>query len=149
MVNIIKELLQKASRNPDVRELAIEIIAGSDEPIYAIYNWVKTHLYYLPDPIKADGDELEMFTSPIRLVSDYREGKTIAEDCDSHAMLTVALYRSIGVKANVVLVSYTGNGYDHAYAEVWSDQLARWITIDTTDRYPVGWEHPCTSRLVI
>jgi len=144
IANSIRDFLAKAAHSTDVRDLAVEITAGSTEPVYAIYQWIKDNVHYIPDPVNN-----EQFTSLIRLVKDYRSGKTIAEDCDSHAMLATALYRSIGINAHVVLADYTGNGWEHAYSQVYSDNLGNWIDIDTTSWQPFGWIVPYRKHMII
>ena len=37
----IRYLLEKSSRSEEVRQLAIEITAGQEDPIAAVYDWVK------------------------------------------------------------------------------------------------------------
>jgi len=145
----IKYLLGKASEAPEVRMLAIEITGGSEDPISAIYNWVKTHVHYVPDPVSGT-DTIELFISPVRMVKDFNAGTTIGGDCDDIALLTTALYRSIGIQANVVLVDQDGGGLDHAYCVVWSDKLQKWINSDpSAPELPLGWELQLASKIII
>ena len=148
IVSSMKDFLNKSSYSPEVREMAVEITAGSQNPIYDIHKWVKTNLHYAQDPVR-DGQDIEMFTSPVGLVKDYREGKSIAEDCDSHAMLVTALCQSIGIPARVVLTSYDNGNYTHAYSQVWSEELNKWLDVDTTTDYPIGWVIPYSSIMII
>jgi len=144
----IRYLLAKASKSEAVRQQAVQIIAGAPDPILAIHSWVRENLSYIPDPVN-NGQEIEMFTSPVKLVNDHNSGHAIGEDCDSHAILTVALFQSIGIAAHVVLAGYNGNDFEHAYCQVFSQPLDRWIDVDTTTDYPVGWVHPTTRELVV
>lgn len=146
VINSIKDFMDKSSQDDEVRQLAVEII--SDNPIHDIHTWVRSNLKYVPDPVR-NGQGIEQFTSPIRLVREYREGKVIGEDCDSHAMLVAALYQSVGLPSHVALADYSGGGYEHAYAIVWSDPLSMWLDVDTTTKYPLGWLQPYHKILII
>ena len=114
----INYLLDKAKQEPRVRELAVGIISDKPDPIAAVYDWVKTNVKYVPDPVKT-----ELFISPVKMVNDFYEGKQLAEDCDGMAILAVALYRSVGIESNVVIFDTKGEGYDHAIAQAYSDKL--------------------------
>ena len=140
----VKRLLEVASHAPEVRRLAIQITSDREDKITAIYDWVKQHVQYVPDPTS-----IELFVSPVRIVKDYYECKTIGEDCDGHAILVTALCRSIGINSNVVLIDSLGNGLDHAFSEVWSEKLNCWINVDTTSEYPIGWIYKYSQRIVV
>jgi len=140
----IRRILGVASHAPEVRRLAIQITSDREDKITAICDWVKQHIQYVPDPTS-----IELFVSPIRIVNDYYECKTIGEDCDGHAILVTALYRSIGIDSHVVLIDSAGNGLDHAFSEVWSEKLNCWINVDTTSEYPIGWVYQYSQRIVI
>ena len=145
----IKYLLGKASEAPEVRMLAIEITSGSEDPISAIYDWVKTHVHYVPDPVSGT-DTIELFISPVRMVKDFNAGTTIGGDCDDIALLITALYRSIGIQANMVLIDQTGHGYDHAYCEVFSEKLGKWINSDpSAPQFPLGWNIKAFAKITI
>ncbi len=145
----ITYLLGKAVETPEVRTLAVAIIYESQDPISAIYEWVKVHVKYVPDPVSGS-DTIELFISPVRMVKDFNAGMTIAGDCDDLALLTTALYRSIGIPANVVLVDQDGDGLDHAYCVVWSDKLNQWINSDpSAPELPLGWELQLASKITV
>jgi len=131
-------LLDLAAKSFEVRQHAIEISADSQDKIAAVYDWVKAHVSYVPDPIGATGNEIEMFISPVRMVEDFSRGLSPAGDCDDHALLLTALYRALGMKSNVVLVDF-GSGISHAYCRVKSEKLGEWIVSDTTSDTPLGW----------
>ena len=144
----ITYLLDKSSQEEKVRLLVVEIIQDGQNPIAAIYDWVKKNVTYISDPI-VDGDQSELFISPAKMVNDYYEGKHLAGDCDDHALLNVALLRSIGIKSNVVLLDQKGDGYNHAVAQAYSEEAEKYIIIDTTVSFPLGWEEHYVRRLVI
>jgi len=140
-------LLDKSSQDDSVRTLAINITANSSDKIAAVYDWVKENIAYVEDPIDNNGITSELFISPIRMVKDYNEGKTLAGDCDDHALMCTALYRSIGLKSNIVLLARHDIEYDHAVCEVESN--LGMLTIDTTGNTPPGWQETYTKKLVI
>ena len=142
----IKYLLSKSAKSPEVRQLAIEITAGSQD-ISTIHDFVRDTVKYVPDPVT--NGNIELFTSPIKMVKDYRAGITIGEDCDGIAILTTALYCSVGIRARVALVDQSGDGLDHAYCEVFSDKLGQWINSDPSAPLPLGWVIPYHQKIVI
>jgi len=145
----IRYLLDKASQSEEVRQLAIDITSSSQDPIASIYGFVKQKVTYTPDEERGFGD-IELFISPVRMVKDYRAGISIAGDCDDMALLTVALCRSIGIESNVVLLDTGGKGVDHAIAEVYSEKLETWITLDpSAPEVPLGWIEHHVERIKV
>ena len=144
--NGIQYLLDKASSSPEVRMLAIEIVADKQDRIAAIYDFVRTTVKYVPDPV-ADGG-IELFISPVRMVKDYRVGMVLGGDCDDMALLTTALCRSIGIQSNVVLIDSVGKGFDHAYCQAHSDKLGM-INVDSSAPVPLGWAIQYQQKVVV
>jgi len=142
----VKYLLEKSDSSEEVKKLATEITAGKPDPVKAIFDWVRLHVKYVPDP----GDD-ELFISPIKMVESYRLNKPMEEDCDGFSLLTVALLRAIGRESNVCFVAQTSNGeYDHAVCRVFSKELNRYIYLDTsTMAVPCGWESKFFKMRVI
>ena len=141
-------LLRKAELSEEVRTLAVQITQNGND-ISAIYDWVKANLRYVPDPVRGMGD-VELFISPARQVKDYNAGLAIAGDCDDFALLTVALCRAVGIRANIVLLDTIDNGIDHAIAEVYSEKLERWIMLDATGEcLPLGWLESYYERIIV
>jgi transglutaminase-like putative cysteine protease len=141
----VNKQLENAAHSEEVRHFAIDITGDPNkDPILAIYQWVKNNLRYVPDPV-----DIELFTSPVRLVKSFHMNESIAEDCDGHAIFTTALYRSIGIPAHVVFVNSNGGDIDHAITTVWSEKLSRWIDVDTTAQFPMGWEFKYSTRITI
>jgi len=148
IIDSIKYLLDKSAHSEEVRSLAIQITCDSQDKISSIYDWVKPNFAYIPDPIGASGDEIELFISPIKVVRDFNQGLNLGGDCDDHALLNTALYRALGMPSNVVLMD-SGNGIDHAYCRVKSEKLGRWVNADTTTNAPLGWVFPAKQEIVI
>ena len=142
----MRYLLDKASYSDEVRQLAIEIVDYKPEPISAIYDWVKENVRYTPDPVR--NGQIELFTSPIRMIKDYREGRPMAEDCDGISLLTASLLRSLGYQSNIVLLDTRGQGFDHAVTQVILN--GNTIMLDaSTNKYPLGWEEHYYQKVVI
>lgn len=149
VVDSLVYLLDKASHSQEVRTLAIQITQNSQDKISAMYTFLKSSVSYIHDPIGATGNEIELFVSPIVMVDNYSRGIKPSGDCDDMALLSTALFRSIGMRANIVLVDCVGQGIDHAFCEVYSDALGRFLDFDVTTDYPVGWSHPYHNRISI
>jgi len=142
-------LLDKAAHSQEVRNLAVQVTQDSQDKISAIYNFVKNNVSYIPDPVGADGSDIELFISPVVMVNMYEKGIRPSGDCDDMALLGTALFRAIGIKSNIVLVDSGGGGIDHAFSEVWSDKLGKWIDFDVTVKHPLGWLHPYHQKIVV
>lgn len=141
-------LLEQSSHSTEVRDLAVEITAGTPSPINAIFNWIKKNVNYVSDPVRVDGI-IELFISPVRMVQDYKAGKTLGGDCDDQSLLATALYRAIGMPSNVVLLNQVGRGYDHAVSRVYSEKLTDFIMVDPTADLPLGWrEFSVESKII-
>lgn len=141
----IKYLLNKASESEEVRKLAVEVTDSKPDPIAAIYDFIKNSVRYVPDPT----NNTELFISPVKMVRDYNQKIPIGGDCDDMALLAVALYRSIGIKSNVVILDTRGQGLDHAVAQAYSDIAKRYITVDSASQYPLGWEEKYFNKVEV
>ena len=142
----IKYLLQVSSVDENIRRHALEITAGK-EPIPAIFDWVRENVKYVPDPVEQSGSIIELFISPVRMLSDFQKGQVAAGDCDDHALLNVALLRSLGIESKVILIDQEGNGYNHALAVAKTQDGELWV--DTTSPKPLGWVDHYVRRLDI
>ena len=139
----MRRMLAEASHDTDLRDLAVSVVHGS--PSSDIYDWMKANVRYIPDPV-----DIEMFQHPSRMVRDFRVDKSLSGDCDDIALLTAAMLQAVGVKSRVVLIDTACNGLDHAVAQVWSDKLQDWLTVDaSTDRVPFGWQEKYSSILAV
>jgi len=144
----IRDMLAKSSESELVRQLAVEITSVGD-PIVSIYNWTKSNVTYVSDPV-IDNEDAELFISPVRMAKDYYSNRPLAGDCDDHALLNTALFRSIGLQSNVVILDQLGNGWNHAISQVFSTVANRYIFVDTTNlTKPLGWIERYVRRLDI
>ena len=98
---------------------AAEIAGAKDgtlEAIQAVSGWVYTHID--KKPTLSVPSALEVLESGVG-------------DCNEHAVLLVALLRSLGIPSRpcVGVVYFRDGFYYHAWAEVW---IGRWVTVDPT-----------------
>jgi hypothetical protein len=89
---------------------------GTLEAIRAVSGWVYRHIE--KKPTLSVPSALEVLESGVG-------------DCNEHAVLLVALLRSLGIPSRpcVGVVYFRDGFYYHAWAEVW---IGRWVTVDPT-----------------
>jgi hypothetical protein len=119
----VKEFLRPTaliqSDHPLIRGKAEEIVGkkgGTVEAIRVMNEWV--YRYVEKKPTLSLPSALEVLESRLG-------------DCNEHALLLVALLRSVGIPSRpCVGVLYFGDGfYYHAWAEAW---MGRWVSVDPT-----------------
>jgi hypothetical protein len=119
----VKEFLKPStliqSDHPLIQRKAKEIVGpkeGTIDAIRVVSEWVYRYI-----------DKKPTLSLPSALeVLESRVG-----DCNEHAILLVALLRSLGVPARpcVGVIYFRDAFYYHAWAEVW---MGRWVTVDPT-----------------
>ena len=77
----VKFLLDRAAHSQEVRQQAIQITYDKQDNISSIYDWVKSCVSYISDPIGTGNDEIELFISPIKMVKDFQSGLRLSGDC--------------------------------------------------------------------
>ena len=137
----LKRLKEEGCRSVEVRDLAIEITRNGKSQVEAVFDFVKENVRYVPDP-----NQIELFIHPKRMVQLYRQGNA-AGDCDDHALFTASLLCSIGHETRILILDIQGGGYDHAMAQALVDD--NWMNLDTSSRYPLGWQEKSYSKVVI
>ncbi len=142
-IELIAKLILKARTVPEVKNLALEIVAEQrdgrwvvDEGDYLgelsqVYKWIRDNIRYTHDPYNNDTIESAEY------VLKYR-----ATDCDGFTVLGGALLGSIGYK--VWLIVSGVNDYEHIYLLVGIPpevpDPSRVVAFDASiDRWP-GWE---------
>lgn len=135
-VQHIIDLLKRGAKDFYVRQTAIDILLQrAVKPkdylgeIKALFEWVQQNVRYTNDTFR-----VEVLHSPRRMLQ-LRAG-----DCDDMAILLGAMLESIGHPARLVLTGpdpLKPDLFSHIYLEVF--HKGRWIPLDTTMPYPMGW----------
>jgi len=131
MVSFVKEY----RKNPEIRALAERIIFNAPEKdavaeARAVFEWVRNNIRYTQD-IR----DVETIKTPDAVLYSQQG------DCDDQSLLTATLLETIGYTTRFVAVgTHTPGVFEHVYAQV--KLGTRWIALDTTENYPMGWEPP-------
>jgi transglutaminase-like putative cysteine protease len=142
----MRALIRAGAKDFYVRQHAIDILLAQavrakdyKGEIKALFEWVQQHVRYTKDPYA-----VEVLHTPRRML-ELRAG-----DCDDMSMVLGALLESIGHPVRIVL---TGSRPDrprlftHVYIEAFC--RGRWIPLDATMPYPMGWEPRTPVKQVI
>ena len=78
---------------------------------------------------------------------EFVAGNIAVRNCDDFALLTAAMYGSLGHQSRVLIVDSQGNGLDHALASV--ETNIGFINADTTSMNPLGWVRNFGQTVVI
>ncbi|MCX7595731.1 MAG: transglutaminase-like domain-containing protein [Fischerella sp.] len=135
-VEQIQALIREGAKDFYVRQKAIDILLDKAvKPkdylgeIKALFEWVQDNIRYTKDPFR-----VEVLHSARRML-ELRAG-----DCDDMTILLGAMLEAVGHPVRVVL---TGSDplrprfFSHIYLEVY--HKGRWISLDATMPYPMGW----------
>jgi len=141
----IKELVRNGAKDFGVRQTAIDIlIENGIKPkdylgeIRALFEWVQKNIRYTRDTYR-----VELLHSARRML-ELRAG-----DCDDMAILLAALLEAIGHPVRLVLTGpdpLRRNLFTHIYVEVFHER--RWIPLDATMPYAIGWAPRAPVRKV-
>jgi transglutaminase-like putative cysteine protease len=117
-----------------IRQLAeriINTIPGKSyyEEVMAVRDWVRDNIRYTQDVY-----DVETLQTPLALLNS-RQG-----DCDDQAMLVGALLQSIGKPIRYRAIGLQADQYDHVYAETRAFGSGPWISVETTENVPLGWQ---------
>lgn len=143
--NILK-LIREGRVNPRIRETAVQVIraagiASTDYPhvIKAIAEYVNKNVMFVRDPYRTD----EVYGAPQTLNMGYG-------DCEDASVTAGSLLESIGLPVKVVVVSKTGELWDHVFLRAGypPDNPIRWVSVDTTISPPSGREIPYVDQKV-
>src|SRR5437899_8659145 len=136
---MIGEMIQSGAKDFYVRQKAIEIFRNAGVrpkdrfgEVCALYNWVKQNIRYTRDIFR-----VELLHTARRML-ELRAG-----DCDDMTILLGAMLKSTGHPVRLCLVGFQpkfAHVYSHIYPEV--SVRGRWIPVDATMHYPIGWAPP-------
>jgi len=139
MMGDLSQLLHEGIKSPNVRRLAEDAIVSYPhlDNIAAIHAFVSETFPFINDPY-----EKELFISPNRMAEDYYNGVIRGGDCDCKSLWSGAMLGSVGFKVRLAIADTNFDGeYDHAYTQVMSEILNDWVNVDTTSKFPPGWEY--------
>lgn len=142
----IKTLIRQGAKDFYVRQKAIDILLEKGVKaknylgeIEALFEWVQHQVRYTKDPFR-----VEVLHSARRLL-ELRAG-----DCDDMTILLGAMLESIGHPVRLVLTGpdpLRPQLFSHIYLEVY--HKGRWISLDATMPYPMGWKPRLFIKKVI
>jgi hypothetical protein len=104
-----------------------ELISQSTSEYDAILRlggWVGSQFDHGTDPV-AGGDKA---CDPVALVEAGREGSKYW--CEIAARLMVHAAASVGLPARIITASTDGYTWEHAVAEIWSNEFSKWFVVD-------------------
>jgi hypothetical protein len=135
-VEHVSDLIKQGAKDFHVRQTAIDILLRrAVKPkdylgeVKALFEWVQLHVRYSKDPYG-----VEVLHSANRML-ELRAG-----DCDDMAIVLGAMLEAIGHPVRLVLTGpdpLRPELFTHIYLEVF--HKGRWIPLDPTMPYPMGW----------
>lgn len=142
----IQALIRVGAKDFYVRQKAIDILLEKAiQPkdylgeIKALFEWVQRNVRYTKDPFR-----VEVLHSASRLL-ELRAG-----DCDDMTILLGSMLEAIGHPVRLVITGpdpLRPKLFSHIYLEVF--HKGRWIPLDATMPYPMGWEPRTFVKQVI
>lgn len=142
---IIARLIRDGARDFAVRQHAIRVFRTCRVPakdrlgeVKSLFDWVRRHVRYTRDIFRT-----ELLHTPRRML-ELRAG-----DCDDMTILLGAMLMATGHPVRLVLAGFDArrpHRYSHIYPEV--QVRGRWLPLDATMPFPMGWEPPARWRRV-
>jgi hypothetical protein len=142
---LIAWLIREGAKDFYVRQKAIQIFRLYGIPpkdrfgeVGALFDWVRRNIRYTRDIFR-----VELLHTARRML-ELRAG-----DCDDMTILLGAMLMSTGHPVRLALVGFRRNKphvYSHIYPEV--RVCGRWIPIDATVDYPMGWAPPALWKRI-
>lgn len=142
----VQALIRAGAKDFSVRQKAIDILLEKEvKPkdylgeIKAVFEWVQRHIRYTKDTF-----QVEVLHSARRML-ELRAG-----DCDDMTILLGAMLEAIGHPVRLVTIGpnpLRPNFFTHIYLEVC--HRGRWIALDATMPYPMGWAPRTLVKRVI
>ena len=145
-VEHIRDLIKQGAKDFHVRQTAIDILLQrAVRPkdylgeIKALFEWVQQNVRYTKDTVR-----IEVLHSAKRML------KLRAGDCDDIAILLGAMLEAIGHPVRLVITGadpLRQDVFSHIFLEVF--HKGRWIPLDATMPYPMGWAPRTLVKKVI
>lgn len=133
-LQIMADLASQAKRDPQIRELALDVVRYVRPKDYAgeaaaVFDWVRQNIHY-----RRDVRGVEVVTWPQKTL-EYSAG-----DCDDMVTLLAALLEAIGQRVRFVAMGQRPGRFSHVFAEVLL--AGEWVAMDPTEPVPFGWRPP-------
>ena len=145
-VDHVIDLIREGAKDFYVRQSAIAVLRRREVrpkdylgEIKALFEWVQRHVRYTRDPAR-----VEVLHSPRRML-EVRAG-----DCDDMSILLGAMLEAIGHAVRLVLTGsdpLAPDTFTHIYIEAFC--RGRWVPLDPTMPYPMGWAPRAPVKKVI
>jgi transglutaminase-like putative cysteine protease len=145
-VRRVIDLITSGAKDFHVRQTAIAILRRREVrpkdylgEIKALFEWVQRHVRYTRDPSR-----VEVLHSARRML-ELRAG-----DCDDMSIVLGAMLEAIGHAVRIVITGSNAarpDVFTHIYIEVL--HRGRWLALDATMPYPMGWAPRTPVKQVI
>jgi len=131
-LKLMTQLVKEGKKAPGIRDQALFLIRGlhqKDFPgeINALFEFVRDEIRYVMDI-----NNVETVHMP-EIVLAKRAG-----DCDDKSLLLASLLESIGHPTRFKAIAMQLEDFCHVYVQ--TKLGAKWISLDPTEDYPMGWE---------
>src|SRR5882757_6713713 len=133
---LIANLIREGARDFYVRQKAIEIFRKARArpkdrfgEVLSLFHWVRNNIRYTRDIFR-----VELLHTARRML------ELQAGDCDDMTIVLGAMLKATGHPVRLCLVGFRPQ-YVHAYSHIYPEVnvRGRWIPIDATMHYPMGW----------
>lgn len=140
-VALMRRMANAAALDPLMINQAVSIIHGVPakselHEIEALHDFVLNHIRYTRDV-----HGVETLADP-RITLARQVG-----DCDDKATLLAALLQAVGYRTRFVMGDYGSGDFEHVYLQALA--YGEWVSLDSTEHHPAGWEPPGAAYLWI
>lgn len=152
-VAIMQGIARKASADPRVRQLALNVLQQNSvashnyiDEARALAQFVQQNVRYVRDP-----NGIEQLHDPIYMIDQITKG-TAQGDCDDQALLLASMLLTIGAQPFFAIVRFnsTRGAYNHIYTVVydknWNGRRKRLVMDTIIKDKPIGFEAPYASK---
>lgn len=134
-LKMMSELTKAGKKTPAIRSKAVSLVQNLPQKdrlgeIRNLFNFVQNNIRYVRDI-----HEVETL--------HYAEQVLAQEsgDCDDKAILLASLLEAIGHPTRFVAVGFKPGEYSHVFVDTIIGNK-QWLSLDTTEPYPMGWRPP-------
>ena len=130
----MRAYVRSSKKSLPVRVKTLQIVgrlAGKDwaGEAAAVHNWVRDNIRFIRD---------------IRDVETIHDAERVLQfgqgDCDDKSILYASMLESIGHPTRFVAVGFSPDNFEHVYVETLLGK--KWVSSDTTENVPFGWNPP-------